>query len=160
MNPANDAPPYMLPHLLCASRAELKGVIAHAAGLLMDATSPQEAAEVLSNVRGAIIARATMKSANHPTFHVPVTQTVLAETLKTVARHTSVTPDELMRVTRVRRISRARQYAMWLLRQRIFPDGRPKHSLSDIARAFGKDHSTVIWALAACEERLRMGAAA
>jgi chromosomal replication initiation ATPase DnaA len=50
--------------------------------------------------------------------------------------------------------TRARQYAMWLLRQIRSADGHPRYSYPAIGRAFGRDHTTAIHAKEAVETRL------
>ena len=56
-----------------------------------------------------------------------------------------ITHEQMLSASRLRSIARPRQIAMWLIRHNL------AHSLQRIGRAFGRDHTTVIHALAAVD---------
>jgi chromosomal replication initiator protein len=70
--------------------------------------------------------------------------------LLTVALAFDVSVATLQSSKRTRYVSHARQCAAWVLRQR-FPD----LSLQAIGDLLGKDHTTIIYALKAVEQRMR-----
>ena len=63
----------------------------------------------------------------------------------------AVSPDDLSSPRRTPRVARARQLAMYLTRELT------ALSLAQIAREFDRDHSTVLYAIRAVEERLEPG---
>ena len=103
-----------------------------------------------------VVARATL-------LKLPVTLDLVSEALRAVqvpgrrrsvdeimliaARASGVTIEDLRSPTRRRRVVRPRQLAMFLCRR--FTDA----TLSDIGRAFGRDHSSVVYALDRVEQR-------
>ena len=98
----------------------------------------------LSLWRGLILAPGTTRYRG-PRSYYRITGPVLADVLASVQAVTSVTPAEIMGRRRRQRIARARQMAMFLLRE-ITRDGFPKYSYPEIGRALGGlDHNTVQW---------------
>ena len=94
--------------------------------------------------RGLILAPGTTRYRG-PRSYYRITGPVLADVLASVQAVTSVTPAEIMGRRRRQRIARARQMAMFLLRE-ITRDGFPKYSYPEIGRALGGlDHNTVQW---------------
>ncbi len=82
---------------------------------------------------------------------VPVKEEVssIEKVISAVASHFGLSAQDLKGSSRSRRVSQARQVAMYILRK-VF-----KASLPEIARTFSKDHSTVIHAIRKVEEERR-----
>lgn len=91
-----------------------------------------------------------------PWASLRISKLVRENVLNEVFLETGVHPRELMSESRVHRIAHARQYAMWKLRQMRNGD-QPRYSTLEIGRAFHKDHTTVLWAIAQHEARLASG---
>lgn len=72
----------------------------------------------------------------------------IASVQKAVANHYGLSVDDLKSPSRLRRIVHPKQVAMYLAHNIC------RRSVSDIGRAFWRDHSTVIFGLKAIEERL------
>lgn len=99
----------------------------------------------LSLWRGEIpVPRYGTRRLSELTFHHAVTD---------AARLFGVTVEQIEGQSQTRAVARARQYAMFLLRQ-VKLHGSPRYSFPEIGRLFGKDHTTVIHACRAVEKRL------
>lgn len=79
---------------------------------------------------------------------VPGRRRTLREIIEMVARSYGLELEELRGPTRKRRVARPRQLAMYLCRR--YTDA----SLKEIGRALARDHSSVLYAVAAVERRL------
>ena len=79
---------------------------------------------------------------------VPGRRHSIEEIRALVARTYALTDAELRSRSRKRRVVRPRQFAMYLCRR--YTDA----SLKDIARAFGRDHSSVLYAVDVVEQRI------
>lgn len=88
---------------------------------------------------------------------VRVTPSVKQWAVEAAAAAYKVHPRDIEGRSRLRPYAHARQYAMWLLRQRRKPNGEGKHGFADIGRAFGRDHTTVVHAINAVEARMANG---
>lgn len=76
---------------------------------------------------------------------------IAAKAAQQAASEFGCAPADIFGACRFRQIARARQYAMWLLREQGF-------SFPEIGRRFDRDHSTVIHAVRAHAERIGEGA--
>ena len=74
----------------------------------------------------------------------------LRHLLDRVCRRRVVTPEQLCSRGRTQAVVRARQELWWQLRH----DPEHHYSLSEIARLFGRDHSTVLYGIHAHRRRL------
>lgn len=92
----------------------------------------------------------------HSSIHI--TPQVLKSALEEAALAYDVRPDAILTSARSRNIAHARQYAMWLLRERRRPDGRRYHGFVEIGRVLNRDHTTAIHAWRRVTERLGEGA--
>lgn len=88
----------------------------------------------------------------HSSIHI--TPQVLKGALEEAALAYDVRPDAILTGARSRTIAHARQYAMWLLRERRRPDGRRYHGFVEIGRVLKRDHTTVIHAWRKVSERM------
>lgn len=86
---------------------------------------------------------------------IQISPSVLESVLARVYRETGVWPDEVTGRSRRTSIVCARQYAMWLLRQRKDRYGFSIYSYPQIGRRLGgKDHTTVLHGFRAHQKRL------
>ena len=77
------------------------------------------------------------------------------EIIAEVAESHGLTPAHLESPVRTKRLSVARQEAMWACRQVKGKDGKPRYSYPFIGRLFGgRDHTTVLWGERAHAKRL------
>jgi chromosomal replication initiation ATPase DnaA len=83
-----------------------------------------------------------------------VTKRVYNEILDRVECETGTSREAIAGRSRYAEIVRARQYAMWLFRQRLDKWGRPVHSYPLIGAAMDLDHTTVLWGVRAHQARL------
>ena len=83
-----------------------------------------------------------------------VTKRVYDGVLARVELDTGISREAIDGRSRYAEIVRARQYAMWLLRQRSDKWGRPVHSYPLIGAAMDLDHTTVLWGVRAHQARL------
>jgi len=67
-----------------------------------------------------------------------------------------IAPGAIASKQQARAVAHARQYAMWLMRQRKRADGRAAHSYPTIGLAMGVDHTTALHAVRQVEKRLAM----
>jgi chromosomal replication initiator protein len=68
------------------------------------------------------------------------------EIIAEVAEGYGLTSEHLVGPDRTKRVSQARQEAMWACRQVKGKDGKPRYSYPFIGRLFGgRDHTTVLW---------------
>lgn len=108
---------------------------------------------VLSLWRGLLPVRPEMPS-THTTMRV-VTDKVYDEIMGQVERDSGISREAVESRSRYTEVSRARQYAMWLFRQRRDRWGRPIHSYPSIAAALGlDDHTTVMWGVKRHQARI------
>ncbi len=66
--------------------------------------------------------------------------------VRQVAAMHDITRDDVMSSRRFATMARARQYAIWLIRNMPTASGKP-HSTTQIGSWFGMDHTTVVYAL-------------
>lgn len=83
-----------------------------------------------------------------------ITPTVRDAAINAAAEAYSVSPRQIEGRTKTKRIAHARQYAMWLLRERRRPTGERCHGWSEIGRVLGRDHTTAVHAWRQVEARL------
>ncbi len=153
---------YIGPPEIDARRAILRSKAA-AGGVRL----PDEVVELLAARRiespGELLAGLNQVVARATLLKLPVTLDLVSEALRAVevpgrrrsldeimliaARASGVTIEDLRSPSRRRRVVRPRQLAMFLCRR--FTDA----TLSDIGRAFGRDHSSVVYALDRVEQR-------
>ncbi len=108
---------------------------------------------VLSLFKGLIDNQAAfaLEASSEP---VSVSRESLAWAVALAARDFKCDTGSILSLTRRHPYVHARQYAMWLLRQRRLTNGCHRHSFPAIAKAFGfKDHTTVLHAVRAQERR-------
>jgi chromosomal replication initiator protein len=67
--------------------------------------------------------------------------------IRVVAHAARLTPLEILSHRRAARLAKARQAAMWLART-------GGHSYPEIARAFDRDHTTILYAVSRTEQRM------
>lgn len=84
-----------------------------------------------------------------------VSPEVRRQAIAAAAAKFGVSPIDIVSRDRSRTVAHARQYVMWLLRERRRQDGARTHSLPTIGQALGVDHTTVLHAWRAVEKRLR-----
>jgi chromosomal replication initiator protein len=81
------------------------------------------------------------------------THPTIREVQEAVAARFGVTMAELLSALRERRIARPRQIAMWVCRHMTL------HTMGELGRHFGRDHTTVMHALRRVEDLMKQDTA-